>query len=66
MSVESIRRELWMGEIPVCFTLDPDDLASIVEEPEPYCRTVPRYELRNYKERFSEGSGYNILVLCHS
>lgn len=42
MSVESIRRELWLGEIPTCFTLDTEDLASIVNEPEPCCLMLPR------------------------
>jgi len=42
MSIESIRRELWLGEIATCFTLDAEDLSSIVNEPEPCCLMLPR------------------------
>jgi len=42
--LENIRKELWVGEVAVCFTLDAADLASILIEPEPCSAMIPRYE----------------------
>lgn len=40
--LENIRKELWVGEVAVCFTLDAADLASILIEPEPCSAMIPR------------------------
>ena len=42
MTLEAIRQELWAGEIPVCFSVDSEDLHSVLDRPEPCCVMIPR------------------------
>ncbi|XP_067938857.1 autophagy protein 5-like [Watersipora subatra] len=72
--LESLRRELWLGEVPACFSLHPNDLASLACEPEPCCMMLPRVsylplhleEIRQYFSQYIKSDLLENEIWCET